>query len=105
MFVICLPAILGPEMAAPILWAAWDFLVLSAGKPPCPKDSSFRAGSGFFWKGGGGVGGQSRVNLSFGVFPCFAMFGGPKIPRCWEKQHEKCQCHTHFLCAPNASNN
>ena len=30
------PAILGPEMAAPILWAPGIFLVLSAGKPPCP---------------------------------------------------------------------
>ena len=30
------PVILGPEMAAPILWAPGIFLVLSAGKPPCP---------------------------------------------------------------------
>ena len=22
------------------------------------------------------------------------MFGGPKIPRCWERQHEKCHCRT-----------
>ena len=27
------------------------------------------------------------------------MFGGPKIPRCWEKQHEKCHCYTPF-CVP-----
>ena len=30
-----LPVILGPEMAAPILWAP-GIWVLSAGKPPCP---------------------------------------------------------------------
>ena len=27
------------------------------------------------------------------------MFGGPKIPRCWEKQHEKCHCYASF-CVP-----
>ena len=27
------------------------------------------------------------------------MLGGPKIPRCWEKQHQKCHCHTPF-CVP-----
>ena len=26
-------------------------------------------------------------------------FGVPRIPRCWEKQHEKCHCHTPF-CVP-----
>ena len=36
MSVIFPPAVLGPEMAAPILWAPWNFLVLFAGKPPCP---------------------------------------------------------------------
>ena len=45
-----------------------------------------------------GVGGYRRVDLSFCVFPCFAVFGGPKIPKCWEKQHEKCHCHTPFVC-------
>ena len=42
------------------------------------------------------VGGQSRVDLSFCVVPCFAAFRGPKIARCWEKQHEKCHCQTPF---------
>ena len=38
MSAIYLPAILGPEMATQILWVgAWDFLVLSAGKPPCSE--------------------------------------------------------------------
>ena len=45
------------------------------------------------------VGGQNRVDLSFCVFPCFAVFGGPKISRDWEKQHKKCHCHTPF-CVP-----
>ena len=36
-------------------------------------------------------GGQNRVDLSF--FPCFTVFGGPKIPRWW-KNHKKCHCHT-----------
>ena len=35
MSIKCLPAILGPEMAAPILCAP-GILILSAGKPPCP---------------------------------------------------------------------
>ena len=37
--------------------------------------------------------------MSFGIFPCFAVFGGHKIPRCREKQHEKCHCDTP-CCAP-----
>ena len=38
MSVVFLPAVLGPEMAAPILWAPGIFGVLSAGKPlmACP---------------------------------------------------------------------
>ena len=36
MSIIVPPAILGPEMAVPIFVGAWHFLVLSAGKPPCP---------------------------------------------------------------------
>ena len=49
------PAILGPEMAAPILWAprnVWFFLLE---KPRVPKIPRFRGGGGrvFFWKGGG----------------------------------------------------
>ena len=51
-------------------------------------------------EGGGGQGGTP-----VGGFPCFAVFGGPKITKRWEKQYEKCHCHTPFLCAPNASSN
>ena len=32
-------------------------------------------------------------------FPCFTVFGGPKVAKCWEKLHEKCHCHAPF-CAP-----
>ena len=44
-------------------------------------------------------GGGKRVDLSFCFFPGFVVFGGPKIPRCWEKQHEECRCHT-LSCVP-----
>ena len=47
----------------------------------------------------GPCGEVTRVDLSFCVFPCFAVFGVPKIPRCWGKQHGKCHCHTRF-CVP-----
>ena len=51
--IIFLPAILGPEMAAPILWAPGIFLVLSAGKNPMPiKFFVLGGGSGVFRKGG-----------------------------------------------------
>ena len=45
-------------MAAPILWAPGKNCVLSAGKPPCPKNSSF-------WGGGlwGFLGGECRFFL------------------------------------------
>ena len=44
------PAILGPEMAAPILWAPKNAF-LSAGKPHAHKIPRFRGGGGisFFW--------------------------------------------------------
>ena len=42
------------------------------------------------------VRGQNRVDLSYCVFPCFAVLGGPGMPRCLEKQHEKCHCRTPF---------
>ena len=29
------------------------------------------------------------------------MFGGPKIPRCWEKLQERCHCHTPFSVPQN----
>ena len=51
MSVIFPPVILGPGMAAPILWAPGIFVVLSAGKPPRPKNPRFR-GSWFFGRGG-----------------------------------------------------
>ena len=41
----------------------------------------FLSGWLFFWvRGGRGGGGLKQVDLSFCVFPCFALFGGPKIP-------------------------
>ena len=50
-------------------------------------------------------GGQNRVDLSFCVSPCFAVFGGPKVPRCLDKQHEKCHCRAPSCVPLNASGN
>ena len=49
--IFCWPAILGPEMAAPILWAPEIFGSFLQGKPTCPI--KFLA-LGQFWGGGGG---------------------------------------------------
>ena len=49
----------------------------------------------------GGCGGVNRVDLSFCVFPCFAVFGGLKIPRCWKKKTaRKVSLSRPFLCVP-----
>ena len=47
-----LPAILGPEMAAPILWAPGEKKVLSAGESHVHKIPRFRGHFGFFLGGG-----------------------------------------------------
>ena len=53
MSVIFLPAILGPEMAAPMVWAPGIFGALSAGKPSMPiKNPRFRWGMLVFFFGG-----------------------------------------------------
>ena len=44
-------------------------------------------------------GGVKQGRFVILCFPCFTVFRGLKIPRYWEKQHEKCRCHTPF-CAP-----
>ena len=54
MSVIFPPVILGPGMAAPILWAL-AFLVLSAGKPPMPIKFLVLGGVVAFLHGGGGL--------------------------------------------------
>ena len=48
------PAILGPEMAAPILWAPGIFGFVLLENPHAHKIPPFRGGGGrgFFWKGG-----------------------------------------------------
>ena len=48
----------------------------------------------------GGGGGLKQGRFVIYVFSGFAVFGGPEVPRCWEKQHEKCHCHTPF-CVPH----
>ena len=48
-----LPAILGPEMAVPILWAPGIFGSFCWKTPPAHKIPPFRGGGvGVFWKGG-----------------------------------------------------
>ena len=48
------PAILGPEMAAPVLWAPGIFGSFCWKTPMPIKFPPFRGGGrGFFWKGGG----------------------------------------------------
>ena len=44
---------------------------------------------------GGGTGSIYR----FCVSPRFTVVGGTRIPKSWEKWHEKCRCHTPY-CAP-----
>ena len=55
-------AILGPEMAAPILWAPGSFWFFLLETPHAHKIPRFRQGEG--------VSGQNGVDLSFS--PCFA---------------------------------
>ena len=35
------------------------------------------------------VGGKAGSICHFVFFSCFAVFGDPMVPLCWEKQHEK----------------
>ena len=46
---------------------AWHFLVLSAGKPPCPQNSPFRGGFWVFLEGGGGS--ANFIFMGVGIFP------------------------------------
>ena len=46
------PVILGPEMAAQILWAPGIFGLFLLENPHAHKIPPFRGGCGFFWKGG-----------------------------------------------------
>ena len=48
------------------------------------------------------VGVQNRVDLSFCLFPCFAVFGGPKINKLLGKATRKVSLSHPFLCASNA---
>ena len=62
------PVILGPEMAAPVLWAPvilWFFLLEN---PHAHRIPPFRGGGvhGFFWKGGGSAG---FIFMGVGIFP------------------------------------
>ena len=62
-----LPAILGPEMTAPILWAPGIFGVLSAGKPSMPI-TFLVLGAGVFWCSFGGGGSADFIFVGAGTF-------------------------------------
>ena len=34
------------------------------------------------------------------TFPLFCSVWGPKIPKCWDKQHATCHCHSPFWVPP-----
>ena len=46
---------------------AWHFGVISAGKPPCPQNSSFYGGVVGFLEGGGGS--ADFIFMGVGIFP------------------------------------
>ena len=55
---------------------------------------------GTLW--GGGV---KRGRLVIFEFPLFCSILGFQATRYWEKQHEKCHCHSPFCMPPNDSKN
>ena len=83
-----LPLVLDPSHLGPSL------------SPRCAYQQlqDYSSASWYLEKHGVGGGGESRVDLSFYVFPCFTVFWGPKKSSCVEKQHGKCHCHTPSVC-------
>ena len=66
--IIFLSAILGPEMAAPILWAPAIFWFFLLEKPHAHKIPRFRGGRGFFGRGGGSA---NSIFMGVGIFPIY----------------------------------
>ena len=66
------PVILGPEMAAPILWAPGIFWLFLQENPHAHKIPPFRGGGvlGFFRRGGGGS--ANFIFMGVGFFPISA---------------------------------
>ena len=63
------PVILGPEMAAPILWAPGIFWLFLLENPHAHKIPPFRGGGGswVFLEGGGGS--ANFIFMGVGIFP------------------------------------
>ena len=64
-----LPAIMGPEMASPILRAPGIFGFFLLINPHAHKIPPFSGGVVFFWKGGGGGGSANFIIMGVGIFP------------------------------------
>ena len=54
---------------------------------------------------GGMWGGKKGLICHFAFSLVLQCLGVPKIPKCWERQHEMCHCHTPFGVPQNASKN
>ena len=68
MSIIFLPAILGPEMAAPILWAPGIFWFFLQENPHARKIPRFLGGSFFFFFLWGGGGSANFIFMGTGIF-------------------------------------
>ena len=74
--VISPPAILGPEMAAPILWVPWIFELFLLENLHAHKIPRFRWGYWVFFFGGGGGGSANVTFVDAGIFLNWAIQNG-----------------------------
>ena len=72
------PAILGPEMAAPILWAPGTFWFFLLENPNAHKIPPVRGGIVGFLEGGGG-GSANFIFMGVGIFPRKTNFSTPNM--------------------------
>ena len=67
-----------------------DSTVTTVAGPTAQRDKVLASKCEYTYISGGVKQGQFVILR----FPLFCSVWGSKIPRCWEKQHEKCHCHT-----------
>ena len=70
-------AILGPQMAAPILWAPGIFWFFLLENPHAHKIPPFRGGFWVFLEGGGGS--ANFISMGVGIFLSFCKKSFPKL--------------------------